>query len=133
MKFSSLIKVVSQIIVLQVLLVGPAVSQPLLAADDPEGAKNPPFNLSDETRINIGKKRFNSTCAAYCHGAEGSGGKVTPFKGNKELPIDKIYKTIVEGRRTSDIMPPWGHTFTSAEVWELVAYIHFLTQQPPAN
>ena len=103
----------------------------LLAIDDKQGAANPSFELSDPARINIGKKRFNSTCAAYCHGAEGSGGKVA-FKGNLELTPERIYKSILMGKSGADIMPPWGRTFTSEEIWELTAYVSYLTKQPPA-
>ncbi len=108
-----------------------ANAEALLAIDDPQGAIKPKFDLSDTSRIDIGKKRFNSTCAAYCHGAEGDGGKITAFKGNTQLTPESIYKTILEGRRGSDIMPPWGRTFTSEEIWELTAYINYLTKQPP--
>lgn len=103
----------------------------LLAIDDKQGAIKPSFDLSDTSRINIGKKRFNSTCAAYCHGAEGDGGKITAFKGNAQLTPEIIYKTILEGRRGADIMPPWGKTFSSEEIWELTAYVSYLTKQPP--
>ena len=43
------------------------------------------------------------------------------------------YKTISEGRRGSDIMPPWGNAFTPEQIWELVAYIQFLSKQPPSQ
>jgi|694.fasta_scaffold85421_5 mono/diheme cytochrome c family protein len=106
-------------------------AEPLLAYEDKQGSLKPPFDLSDTTRINIGKRRFNSVCAAYCHGAEGDGGKVTAFKGNLELKPEIIYNVVLEGRRGAGIMPPWGKTYTSAEIWELTAYIHHLTKQPP--
>lgn len=108
-----------------------ACAEVLLAIDDKDGATKPPFDLSDTSRINIGKKRFNSVCAAYCHGAEGDGGKVTAFKGNAQLTPEIIYKTILEGRRGADIMPPWGRAFSSEEIWELTAYVSYLTKQPP--
>ncbi|WP_428423713.1 c-type cytochrome [Methylibium sp.] len=100
-------------------------------AAPPAVAGTPPFDLSDAARIEIGKKRFNSTCAAYCHGAEGEGGKTPPFRGNKDLTPQIAFKTITEGRRGTDIMPPWGNGFTPEQIWELVAYINFLTTQPP--
>lgn len=96
------------------------------------GEAVPPFDLSDASRIDIGRKRFNSTCAAYCHGSEGSGGKTPPFKGNKSFSPQAAFKVITEGRRGSDIMPPWGNAFTPEQIWELVAYLQFLSRQPPA-
>lgn len=114
------------------LLSNLANSENLLAIDDKQGAEKPPFDLSDNSRINIGKKRFNSTCAAYCHGAEGGGGKVA-FKGNLELTPERIYRSILMGKAGADIMPPWGRTFTSVEIWELTAYISYLTKQPPTT
>ena len=96
----------------------------------PTGAPAPAFDLNDTGRIELGKKRFNSTCAAYCHGAEGEGGKTPPFKGNKNFSPNDAFKTITEGRRGTDIMPPWGNAFTPEQIWELVAYLQFLSKQP---
>ena len=89
-----------------------------------------PFDLTDPVRIAAGKKRFNINCGAYCHGFEGSGGKTPPFKGNKDFTVPMAFKTITEGRRTSDVMPPWGKAFTPEEIWELVAYLQYLSTQP---
>lgn len=97
----------------------------------PEPVK-PPFDLTDPARIATGKLRFGSTCAAYCHGREGDGGKTPPFKGRTDLTPGFVFKTITEGRRTTDIMPPWGNTFKPDEIWELVAYIQYLGTLPPA-
>jgi mono/diheme cytochrome c family protein len=69
-------------------------------------------------------------CAAYCHGFEGSGGKTPAFKGRNDLKPEDVYKTISEGRRSADIMPAWGHSFSPEKIWELVAYIMSLTRQP---
>lgn len=116
--------------------VGPAIgTPPPKPADEaaPAGAPAPSFDLNDAARIEVGKKRFNSTCAAYCHGAEGEGGKTPPFKGNKDFTPAAAFKTITEGRRGSDIMPPWGNAFTPEQIWELVAYLQFLSKQPPSQ
>jgi mono/diheme cytochrome c family protein len=125
--------IVTSILTSLLFFTSPTVNaaEPILAYEDKEGSLKPSFDLSDTARINIGKRRFNSVCAAYCHGAEGDGGKVTAFKGNKELIPEGIYKVILEGRRGAGIMPPWGKTYTSQEIWELTAYIHHLTKQPP--
>ncbi|MEI2679950.1 MAG: cytochrome c [Burkholderiaceae bacterium] len=98
----------------------------------PPAQDGAPFDLTDPERIAAGKKRFNSNCAAYCHGAEGSGGKTPPFKGNKNFNVKAALEVITNGRRDSDVMPAWGKGFKPEEIWELVAYIQFLSTQPPA-
>ncbi len=89
----------------------------------------PSFGLTDPDRIAAGKKRFNKTCAGYCHGAEGVGGRAPDFKGRKDLPDEEAFRTIFHGRRGSDIMPPWGEAFSADQIWELVAYIKYLGTQ----
>lgn len=101
--------------------------QPAHAQDEP--IAQPSFDLTDPTRIAAGKKRFNKTCAGYCHGSDGVGGRAPDFKGRTDLPDEEAYRTIFNGRRTSDIMPPWGAAFTTDQIWELVAYIKFLGTQ----
>ncbi len=99
-------------------------------AAEAAGAATPPFDLLDASRIAVGKLRFASTCAAYCHGAEGVGGRAPSFKDNPYFESSAAFKTITEGRRSTDIMPPWGKTFTAEQIWELVAYLQFLSKQP---
>lgn len=89
-----------------------------------------PFELTDAARIQAGKKRFGSTCAAYCHGAEGEGGKTPRFKGRHDFVPAEAFKVITEGRTGTDVMPPWGRAFTPEQIWELVAYLQFLSTQP---
>jgi mono/diheme cytochrome c family protein len=89
-----------------------------------------PFDLSDQARIDAGKKRFGANCAAYCHGSEGEGGKTPRFKGNKDFSPTAALKTITEGRKGADVMPPWGNAFTPEQIWELIAYLNFLSKQP---
>ena len=91
----------------------------------------PPFSLEDEARIAAGKTRFGANCAAYCHGNEGSGGKVAAFKGRKDLKPEELFKVITHGRRGADIMPAWGNGFSAEKRWELVAYIMYLSAQSP--
>lgn len=93
----------------------------------------PPFELDDAERIAAGKARFGANCAAYCHGHEGSGGKVAAFKGRKGLQPEELFKVITHGRRGADIMPAWGNGFSAEKRWELVAYIMYLSQQPSDN
>jgi mono/diheme cytochrome c family protein len=96
-------------------------------------AADAPFDLKDPARIAAGKLRFGSTCAAYCHGNEGTGGKAPSFKGRKDFVAADAFKTITEGRRGADIMPPWGNAYTPEEIWELVAYLQHLSTLPPAQ
>lgn len=96
------------------------------AADAPE----PPFALSDPARVAAGKARFGATCAAYCHGSGGVGGRAPGFRGRADFSPADAYRVITEGRRGADIMPPWGNTFTPEQIWELVAYLQDLSQQP---
>ena len=109
----------------------------LLAQEAPiktqEGASpnSPPFDLTDPARIQDGKKRFNGNCAAYCHGSEGMGGKSTPFKNYPGFDQNFAFRTITDGRRGVDVMPPWGKSFTPEQIWELVAYLKFLSIQTP--
>lgn len=102
----------------------------LLAAALAQAQPAPPFDLGDPARVAAGKLRFGSTCAAYCHGREGEGGKTPPFKGRQDLTPEFTFKTIAEGRRGTDVMPPWGNAFSPEEIWELVAYIQYLGKQP---
>ena len=98
----------------------------LQAADAPQ----PPFPLGDPGRIAAGKARFGATCAAYCHGSGGVGGRAPSFRGRSDFVPDDAFKVITEGRRGADIMPPWGNTFSPEEIWELVAYLQDLAKQP---
>lgn len=106
----------------------PAAAPPTAPASAPASSA-PPFDLLDPARIAAGKVRFGSTCAAYCHGREGEGGKTPPFKGRTDLTPESTFKTISEGRRGTDVMPPWGNAFSQEEIWELVAYIQALGRQ----
>lgn len=91
----------------------------------------PPFDLADTARIEAGKGRFGANCAAYCHGFEGSGGKTPAFRGRTDLKPEEVFKVITEGRRGADVMPAWGNGFSAEKRWELVAYIMYLSRQPP--
>jgi len=111
--------------------VGPAAEA--ARADVGEGARTTsaaPFALDDAARIEAGRKRFNKTCAGYCHGFEGKGGRAPDFKGRTDLPPQFAFDTITNGRRGADVMPPWGGAFSAEQIWELVAYLQYLGQQP---
>jgi len=89
-----------------------------------------PFDLKDPARIEAGHKRFNRTCAGYCHGYEGVGGRAPDFKGRTDLTAEDMYQTIYHGREAEDVMPPWGGALTDEMIWELVAYLQYLGTQP---
>lgn len=110
-----------------------ATDRPLPAFAEDASGLAPPFDLSDAARIETGRKRFGANCAAYCHGSEGEGGKTPSFKGNKNFSPADAHKTITDGRTGADVMPPWGKTFTSEQIWELVAYLNHLSKQPPSQ
>lgn len=104
------------------VLAGALLAQPALAND------KPPFDLADQARIAAGKSRFSSTCAAYCHGFEGGGGKTPAFRGRKDFKPAELFKTITEGRVGDDVMPSWKG-FSADKRWELVAYIMSLADE----
>jgi len=89
-----------------------------------------PFSLDDPARIEAGHKRFNKTCAGYCHGYDGVGGRAPDFKGRTDLSSDDAFHTIYNGRMAEDVMPPWGGALSDEQIWELVAYIRHLGTQP---
>lgn len=121
--------VVSCLLVFQVT--NPLAQETPIKSQESTSPTSPPFDLTDSSRIQEGKKRFNSYCAAYCHGSEGMGGKSTPFKNYPGFDQDFAFRTITEGRRGVDVMPPWGKSFSSEKIWELVAYLKFLSVQTP--
>jgi len=107
---------------------------PAMAAESSVNEKNavtPPFSLDDPQRIEAGLKRFGANCSAYCHGFEGSGGKTPAFRGRQDLNAEEVFLTITRGRIGSDVMPSFANSFTDEKRWELVAYIMYLTKQPP--
>ena len=115
------------------LAIASVCAGPSRAEDTAPAVSAAPFDLKDPARIEIGRKRFGSTCAAYCHGSGGEGGRAPSFKGRTDFVPNDAFKTITEGRRGSDVMPPWGNAYKPEEIWELVAYLQFLTTQPPTR
>jgi mono/diheme cytochrome c family protein len=91
-------------------------------------AAQAPFDLGDANRIDSGKRRFAGTCAAYCHGKEGVGGRAPSFKGNPFFDHEAAFKVITGGRQGQGTMPPWGNAFSPEEIWELVAYLDHLSK-----
>lgn len=96
------------------------------APSQPSAPAARPFDLTDPARIDAGRRRFNKTCAGYCHGFEGVGGRAPDFKGRTDLSADEEFRTITTGRQGADVMPPWGAAFSEEQIWELVAYLQHL-------
>jgi len=92
-------------------------------------APPPPFDLKDESRIKAGKRRFAANCAGYCHGSDGSAGRGPSFRNRSDFDRQLAFVTIRDGRKGSDVMPPWGNAFSTDEIWELVAYLGTLAEQ----
>lgn len=92
-------------------------------------ASQAPFDLGDPHRIETGRKRFNRTCAGYCHGHEGVGGRAPDFKGRTDLSPELAFDVISHGREGAEVMPPWGQAFSAEQIWELVAYLMHLGRQ----
>ena len=97
---------------------------------DEAGTTLTPFSLDDPDRIAAGRKRFNKTCAGYCHGFDGSGGRAPDFKGRPNLDPQFLYDTIYHGREGTEVMPSWGDALPPNTIWELVAFLRHLGQQP---
>lgn len=94
-----------------------------------QSVEQPPSNLTDQAQIDAGKALFNARCAGYCHGQEGSSGRLPPFKGNSNLKADAVFQVITQGRSgDAGVMPSFGRT-PEKERWELVAYIMYLSRQ----
>lgn len=88
-------------------------------------------DLTDLNRIDLGKLQFGSTCAAYCHGSEGRGGRAPAFLGRSDFDPHNAYRVIRDGRRgAGGVMPPFGQAFSETQIWELVAYLQHLALQP---
>ncbi len=95
-------------------------------------AHGPSPDLNDKARINAGKERFASSCAAYCHGTEGSGGRAPAFRDRDDLDPQYAFKIIHEGKQgPSGVMPAWSSSFSDEEIWDLVAYITSLGSEKP--
>ena len=95
------------------------------------GATLTPFRLDDAERIAAGRKRFNKTCAGYCHGYDGVGGRAPDFRDRPDLTEQFVFDTIYHGREGADVMPPWGDALAEERIWELVAFIMDLAAKPP--
>jgi mono/diheme cytochrome c family protein len=90
---------------------------------------NPSFSLDDPARIKTGKRRFVVNCAGYCHGSDGTAGRGPSFRNRPDFDPAVAFVTIRDGRKGSDVMPPWGASFSPDEIWELVAFLQDLSKK----
>lgn len=94
---------------------------------------DPPFDLDDPARIEIGRMRYAQSCAGYCHGGGGVGGRAPDFLGRGEVDAGRLFGVIQKGRKgPGGVMPRWESAFSPEEIWELVAYLKHLGLQPAA-
>lgn len=92
-----------------------------------------------------GEPLFRRHCAV-CHGPDGGGkGPNAPYLEEDQprdltnaryvggLTDEHLYRVIREGGQAiqgSRFMPPWGRTFSSSQIWDLVAYTRALSGGP---
>ena len=78
-------------------------------------------NKADEE---AGAVLFRDKGCAYCHGANGAGGKKAPaltgIRTDKAWPSAKITAQILNGGQK---MPPFGEALSDPEVAQLIAYL----------
>ena len=91
--------------------------------------KNPVADDSDAA--NRGMKYFANFNCSGCHAANAGGG-MGPALSNHSFKFGgdpaNIYLTIAQGRPTG--MPAWGTILPSSVIWDLVAYIHSISDAP---
>lgn len=110
---------------LAAVLAASAHAEDAQKAEAGASSNEPPFSLTDPARIAAGKSRFDSTCAAFCHGDNPA-----LFIGRTDLERHYVYNTIRDGGKGATPMPPWGEVFSAPEIWELVAYVQSLGTPP---
>lgn len=82
-----------------------------------------PF-AGDEDAIAQGRRFFVQYNCAGCHGDHGGGGMGPSLRDGAWLygsADAQIARSIVDGRAHG--MPAWGQMLTSAQVWQITAYI----------
>jgi cytochrome c oxidase cbb3-type subunit 3 len=95
----------------------------------PNDIQNPVTN--DPAAPTRGMQYYNSLNCVGCHEVNGAGG-MGPALSNRyfeygDSPAD-IYLTITQGRPNG--MPAWGRVLPDSVVWDLVAYIKQISQEP---
>jgi len=86
-------------------------------------------NKADEE---AGAVLFRDKGCAYCHGANGAGGKKAPaltgIRSDKAWPPAKITAQILNGGQK---MPPFGDSLTDEQIAQLVAYLRAKNRPVP--
>jgi mono/diheme cytochrome c family protein len=86
---------------------------------NPQEASDEVPSLDDEAVIQEGAALFTQSCAVYCHGPKGIGGRGPRLRG-RQFDKDYLFNIISNGR---DLMPPFKEVYTREEIWKLVAYV----------
>jgi mono/diheme cytochrome c family protein len=83
-----------------------------------------PIDITDPVNIAKGQQLFNTTCAFYCHGPNGTRSKAPSLQNRTELSATDIYTVIANGRtRAGKFMPAWKESMTPEQIWATVAFI----------
>jgi mono/diheme cytochrome c family protein len=117
----------------------------LLSLQGGEAASNRPLQeVSIPRDIDAGKRIFANYCAA-CHGREGRGDgpiagtvRPKPFDFSNQAAMDAkrdldLYLAIFGGGKAmgkSPFMPGWGGLLKEQQIWDIIAYVRTLSQQP---
>jgi cytochrome c oxidase cbb3-type subunit 3 len=99
--------------------VRPKIANPV--ADDPEAVQN-------------GMNYFNQMNCVGCHAPNGAGGMGPALSNAKFIygaEPENIYLSILQGRPNG--MPAWGGMLPDEVIWDLVAYIKSISQDPAAG
>jgi mono/diheme cytochrome c family protein len=87
-------------------------------------AADPPIDLNDPNNIAAGHRAFNATCTQYCHGKDGRIGRGPELRNRKDLSVDQIHSTIMNGKsEPAKIMPAWKGQLDDTTIWQITAYI----------
>jgi len=98
-------------------------------ASEGSSTEAPGFALDDPERVEAGRVRFGATCAAYCHGTEGRGGRAPSFVGREDFDPARAFRVIRSGQRgRAGVMPPFAN-LSHEQTWELVAYLQQLARR----
>lgn len=84
---------------------------------------SPATSADAQSQIEAGRRVFAGTCA-NCHGAAGTGA-LGPSLVNRNMPLDVIRKTIVNGR-VGTAMPQFKDELNAASLADIIAYVQWL-------
>ena len=92
----------------------------------------PAYASNNKADEEAGAVLFRDKGCAYCHGANGVGGKKAPaltgIRTDKAWPPAKITTQILNGGQK---MPPFGDSLTDAQISQLVAYLRAKNRPVP--